>query len=122
MLPVRTKEPVTFPAEVGEKTMLNVVLAPPASVAGSVSPLMLNPVPEGVACVIVTLAVPAFCNLIVCEFGDPTTTFVKVADDGVAVIPDSTPVPVIVTVVKAGEVLLVNDMLPFEDPDADGAN
>ena len=98
------------------------MLAPPASANGVVSPVVVNPVPETVAVEIEIPALPAFCSLIVCEFGVPTITFVNVADDGVAVMPDCKPVPVIETVVRAGVALLVIDMLPFDPPATVGAN
>src|SRR5579863_7799349 len=101
ILPVRTTDPDTFPADVGAKTTLKVELAPPASAKGVLSPVVVNPVPDTAALVIVTPVLPAFCSLNVCELGDPTITFAKVAEGGVAVIPDCTPVPVIATEVTA---------------------
>jgi hypothetical protein len=53
-------EPETAPATVGANATLNVVLPPAATVAGIVSPLMLNPVPLAVACEIVSATDPAF--------------------------------------------------------------
>jgi len=122
ILPVRTTDPDTFPGDAGAKITLKVELAPPASANGVLSPVVLNPVPDTAALVIVTPVVPAFCNLNVCELGDPTITFVNVAEGGVAVIPDCTPVPVIATEVKAGLALLLIDMLPLDAPALVGAN
>jgi hypothetical protein len=77
-------EPVTLPDEVGPKTTLKVVFFPAAIVAGTVSPVMLNPVPDTVACEIVSVAVPPFVKLIVCELLLPVTTLPKLALAGLA--------------------------------------
>lgn len=53
-------DPETAPPLVGANATLKVVLLPPAIVAGVASPLMLNPVPDAVACEIVSEAVPLF--------------------------------------------------------------
>lgn len=87
-----------------------------------VNPVMVTPVPETAAVLMVTLVVPAFCSLIVCEFVVPTITLVNVADAGVAVMPDCTPVPVMDTVVTAGVALLVREIVPLERPATVGAN
>lgn len=57
--------PVALPAAVGENLAVNDVLCPAVSVSGAVRPVMLNPVPDVLACEIVTLAVPEFVNVIV---------------------------------------------------------
>ena len=50
-----TTLPVRLPADCGANTTLNVVLWPAARVKGKLRPLMLKPVPEGVACVMLML-------------------------------------------------------------------
>ncbi len=55
--------PVTAPGVVGANFAVKEVFAPALIVTGTVNPLMLNPVPETVAAVIVTLAVPVFDNV-----------------------------------------------------------
>jgi len=52
--------PLTLAADCGANTVLKVTLAPGLSASGTVSPLMLNPVPVAVACEIVTLDPPVF--------------------------------------------------------------
>lgn len=53
-------DPETAPPLVGVKATLKVVLLPPAIVAGVARPLILKPVPDAVACEIVSEAVPLF--------------------------------------------------------------
>ena len=79
-------DPETAPAPVGANAALNVVLPPAATVAGTVMPLMLKPVPVAVADVIVNAAFPVFFSTIVCEFGAPTITFPKLTLVGVGTI------------------------------------
>jgi len=76
-------EPVALPAVVGAKAALNVVLPPAAIVAGTVRPVMVKPAPDTVAWEIVTLALPALDNLMVCELLVPVTTLPKLALVGV---------------------------------------
>ena len=52
--------PLTLAADCGANTALNGTLAPGLSTNGTLSPLMLNPVPVAVACEIVTLDEPVF--------------------------------------------------------------
>ena len=52
--------PVTAPAPVGENATLKVVLPPLAIVAGTASPVMLNPAPVMDADEIVSAVVPLF--------------------------------------------------------------
>jgi hypothetical protein len=75
--------PVTLPAALGLKAALNVALLPAAMVSGTVRPVMLKPLPDTVAWEIVTLALPALDNLMVCELLVPVTTLPKLALDGV---------------------------------------
>ena len=60
LLLVNEMDPFTVPAVLGAKVTLNVVLEPTFMFAGTVRPLMLNPVPDTVAWEIVNVAVPVF--------------------------------------------------------------
>jgi hypothetical protein len=53
-------DPETPPAPVGPNATVKVALAPAAIVAGTLSPVMLNPAPDTAACEIVNAAFPAF--------------------------------------------------------------
>jgi hypothetical protein len=77
-------EPVTFPAAVGANTIAKVALWPGAMLIGSVRPEVPNPAPATFALEIVTLAVPPFCNAIVCELLAPVVALGKLALIGVA--------------------------------------
>ena len=81
----RETEPLTLEVDVGENAMLKVVLPPAAIVAGTVSPLMLKPLPDTFAWEIVTLAVPLFFRLIVCVLVLPMATLPKLTLAGVGV-------------------------------------
>ena len=63
----RKADPLTPAVEAGEKATLKVAVAPAAMVVGVVRPLILKPVPETVACEIVTLAGPLFFKLMLWE-------------------------------------------------------
>ena len=54
--------PLRLAADCGANNALKVTLAPGLSVRGTVSPLMLNPVPVAVACEMVTLDPPVFVS------------------------------------------------------------
>jgi hypothetical protein len=77
-------EPVTFPADVGANTTLNVALWPAAMLIGNARPEVLKPAPVTFALEIVRLALPPFCNVIVCELLEPIATAGKLALVGVA--------------------------------------
>jgi hypothetical protein len=74
--------PVGLPAEVGANCAVNEVLRPAPSVSGVASPLMLKPVPDAVACEIMTLADPEFVSVIVCDPLLPTATEPKLTLPG----------------------------------------
>lgn len=76
--------PVAFPAPVGANTTLNVAPCPAAMLSGSVNPDVLNPGPLTLALLIVALAVPVFCSVMVCELLEPMVTDGKLALAGVA--------------------------------------
>jgi hypothetical protein len=67
--------PVAAPAEVGAKMAANEALLPALIVIGKLTPLTLNPVPEAVAWVTVSVALPEFVKVIVCGTLLPTATF-----------------------------------------------
>jgi hypothetical protein len=77
-------DPVTFPAEVGENTTLKAVFCPGAMLIGTVRPEVPKPAPVTLALEIVTVAVPAFCRVIVCDPLDPVVMPGKLALSGVA--------------------------------------
>jgi len=62
---VRETLPLALPAEVGENLAVNDALCPAPSVKGVDIPLTLKPLPDAVACEIVTLAFPEFVNVTV---------------------------------------------------------
>jgi hypothetical protein len=66
--------PLAAPLVVGANCALNVVVCPAPSVSGVLNPLMLSPVPDAVACEIVTLPVPEFVSVIVWFPVLPTAT------------------------------------------------
>lgn len=116
-------EPLTFPAPVGVNTALKVLLLPALIVIGSAGILLIvNPVPETVACETDTAAVPPFVRLIVWELLLPTVTVPRFALDGFEVSWPCTPVPLIA--IDAGEpgALLAIEMLPVTLPLAVGEN
>lgn len=76
-------EPLTVPAEVGVNTMLKAVFWLGAIFVGKVKPEVLNPAPVTLAAEIVTVAVPVFCSVIVCELLEPVATPGNVALAGV---------------------------------------
>lgn len=66
--------PASLPTPGGENFAVNDALLPALIVIGIVAPLMLNPVPEGVAWVTVNAAFPGFVNVTVCDTALPTDT------------------------------------------------
>lgn len=80
--------PVSVPAEVGLKIALSVALLPAAIVADGDKLETLKPVPEAVTAETVTLEVPVFFKVIVCELVPPVATLPNGMLAGVA---DSNP-------------------------------
>lgn len=76
--------PATLPAALGAKTALNVAALPDAMVTGAVIPVTLNPAPAAVTEEIVTVALPLFVRLTLCELLVPVVTLPKAAVVGVA--------------------------------------
>ena len=77
-------DPVTFPAELGANTILNVAFWPGAMLIGSVRLEVPNPAPATLTFEIVALPVPLFRSVMVCELLAPIVTLGKLALSGVA--------------------------------------
>jgi len=114
--------PLALPAVVGENVALKEVLCPGLRVSGAVMPLMVNPVPDALAAEMVTLAVPEFVNVTVCDPLLPTSTLPKLTLAGLGVSCPWTPVPA--REMAAGELvaLLATLTLPVTLPVTPGAN
>lgn len=78
--------PFTSPAVVGENRMLKDEFLPARIEVGNVSPLMLMPAPVALAAEIVSVALPLFVMVIVCELLVPVVTFPKLTVVGLAAI------------------------------------
>jgi len=87
-------------------------------------PLILNPVPLTLACEIVTLAVPEFIRVIVCELLLATTTLPKATLPGfvVNIAFAATPLPDKASACGEPGALSVNAMLPVAPPATEGVN
>ena len=96
--------------------------APAPNASGVLSPLMLKPVPDTVACEIVTVADPEFVNVNVWLPLLPTATDPKFSLDGLA--PSWPAIPVPDNAIVAGEpgALLTIEIPPVTLPTADGEN
>lgn len=114
--------PVALPAAVGENFAAKVVVWPAARVAGTDSPVMLNPVPDALPCEMVTLAVPELVKVTFTVPLAPTSKLPKLMLDGFAAKLPCTPVPVSGTVTVGSLALLVIVMLPDAAPEVVGAN
>src|SRR5258708_3159721 len=114
--------PLALRVAEGANCALNVVLCPAASVSGTDKPAMPKPVPEALAAEMVTLAVPEFVNVTVCDPLLPTSTLPKLTLAGLGVSCPCTPVPA--REMAAGELvaLLVTLTLPVTLPVTPGAN
>jgi len=66
--------PAALPDAVGANSAVKDVVPPAATVAGTVSPVMLKPVPDALAFEIVTLVEPLFVSVIDCVLLLPTAT------------------------------------------------
>ena len=77
-------DPVTLPAAFGVNTTLNVLFCPGAMLVGSARPDVENPAPVTAAVEIVTVPVPPFCKVMVCEPLTPIAMLGKLALVGVA--------------------------------------
>src|SRR5258706_3713551 len=116
--------PLTAPAAVGEKTVLNVVVEPAAIVTGTVRLVTLKPVPEVVIFEILTLVLPVFVSVTVCVLLLPRFTFPKLRVVALAESCNApaTPVPLIAMVLGELGALLTNETLPVTAPALAGEN
>jgi hypothetical protein len=115
-------EPVTDPAAVGAKLIVNVVFVFAASVIGKFKPVTLNPAPVNVSCEITTDALPVLVSVTVCELLVPVVTLPNATVAGEAVKVDCVPVPVSAIVSGEFGALLTTEMLPVALPELLGAN
>jgi hypothetical protein len=115
-------DPFTLPAAAGPNTALNVVALPAAMVTGAVMPEVLKPAPETVTEEIVTVALPPFVRLMVCELFVPVVTLPNAAVVGVADNCGCVPVPL--REIVSGELgaLLTTVIDPVTLPAALGPN
>jgi hypothetical protein len=114
--------PESVPAADGANCTLKLVLAPAASVVGIARPLIVYPVPEITAWLIVAAEVPALESVIVCVPLLPTATLPKFKVDGLAVSDGCTPVPVAEITLGEFVALLTTETVPFTAPTTVGAN
>ena len=89
---------------------------------GVAIPVMLNPVPEAAARESVTLAVPEFVKVTLCEPEVPTATEPNAREVELAVSWPCAPVPVMEMVVGELGALLTIEIVPVTLPPAVGAN
>jgi hypothetical protein len=78
-------EPLEATPEVGANFTVNWLLFPAFKVRGRENPVNVKPVPATLAWEIVTLVVPVFASVTLCEVLAPTATFPKASVPGVAV-------------------------------------
>ena len=116
--------PVLLPTVVGENFAVNDALPPALIVIGMLVPLMLNPVPEGVAWLTVNAAFPGFVSVTVCDPVLPTDTLPNATLAGLIVNCACEAVPDPDKPITRGEpgALLVIETLPVALPAAVGAN
>jgi hypothetical protein len=117
-------DPVSAPDAVGVKTTLNVALAPAAMVSGTVTPVVLKPVPEAVILETFTLELPVLVSVTVCVLLLPTFTFPKLrlVTLGASCSVAATPVPLIAIVLGEFGALLTSETLPVTAPALAGEN
>ena len=120
---VMSSVPLALPLDCGVKTTLNVLLAPAASVTGSVRPFMLKAAPETVAWLMVRLEPPELvsvsCNVLLL----PVCTEPKLRDGlPAASVPGVAPVPERATVNGDPEASLAMLNVPLAAPLAVGLN
>jgi hypothetical protein len=116
--------PVSLPTAEGENFAVNDALLPALIVIGMVAPLMLNPVPEGVAWLTVNVAFPGFESVTVCDVVVPTAALPNVTLAGLIVSCACEAVPVPDKPITSGEpgALLVIETLPVVLPAVVGEN
>ena len=121
-LSVNTMLPVAPVVEVGVNVTLKERFAPDASVFGSESPVMPNPVPEIVARLMVKFAFPLLLSVTFCVLVCPTVTLLKFNDAGDIVSAGSMPVPFSEIAVGELDASLATVSVPLAEPMAVGAN
>ncbi len=118
----RVMDPLTAAVEVGVKITLKATL-PPAGICVEVErPVMLKLFPGGVTCEKVSVELPPFWSVMVCELLVPLTTLPKLALVGLAEICAWVPVPESGIVSGEFEALLVIVKLPVTAISDVGAN
>src|SRR5450631_624089 len=114
--------PVTLPPAVGANWAVKDAVFPAPSVIGVASPLILKPVPDAEACVIVRLAPPLLVSVTVWLPVLPVATEPKVTDEGLAPSCPWVPMPAKAIVVGEFGALLVIEIVPCRLPAVVGAN
>jgi len=114
--------PLALPVTVGVYFAVNEVFAPALIVTGTVSPLIVKPVPEALAAVMVTLAVPEFVSVTVWDALLPTATLPKLTLVVFGVRAPCVPVPLKAIVKGEPGALLVIETLPLALPATVGVN
>ena len=106
--------PEATPAVVGANWAVKDAVVPAAMVCPALIPVALKPAPVKVTWLIVTVAVPAFVNVIGCVLVFPTITLLKLKLPGlgVKVLFPATALPVIVKVCGEAGALSVKIMIP----------
>jgi hypothetical protein len=115
--------PVTLPADVGANFTGTVTLAP-ALIVCAPNPVKLNPVPEGVALVMLRAPLPDFVRVTFCEALLPTATLPNGTLVGLIVSCGCVCVPLPLRAIVSGDpgALLVIEILPVAAPVVVGAN
>ena len=91
---VMVTPPVALPPVVGANFTLKLTLCPAFNVTGNANPLMLKPVPEALAAVILRLDPPEFVSVCVRDWLLPTCTLPKLKVVGLAATaPSAVPLP-----------------------------
>ena len=110
LLATLTLAPVTAPAVVGSNVTVSVAVWPGVRIIPFVTPLALNPAPVVATPEIVTLALPVFVSVEVCELDAFTVCVPKLKLVGFAdsVCADTMPVPVKLIVMDEGVPFVVS--------------
>jgi len=116
--------PLAAPPDAGLNWAVKARLCAGASVTGVETPLTEKPVPLAVTCETVTLALPVFLTVTLCEAELPTFTLPKLTLAGVAESVELAVTPVPLNAIEAGEfgALLTSARLPLSVPADRGAN
>lgn len=116
--------PLAAPEEVGWNLTFNEILCEGTKVTGVAMPLAEKSEPLTLIREIVTLALPVFDTLTLCDAALPALMLPKLTLDGLVDIANDAVVPVPLRVMAAGEfgALLTSERLPFRLPAAHGVN